>query len=116
MVTIIHMLHRLSWRKKQDPVIVILFTIAENEFFRHRLLRLYPRINDRGIETSINFLAEQKKVNCPCFVHTEMRGHEWIVFRRQPDRKISDEALTLQNAPTVNDDVTEEEEFFSYRR
>ena len=52
-------------------------------------------------------------VNCPCFVHTEQRGHEWIVFRRQPDRKVCDDALALQNAPTVNDYGTEDEDFFS---
>ena len=89
------------------------FTLAEKEFFKHRLLTLYPRINDKGIETSINFLEQQKMVNCPCFVHTEQRGHEWIVFRRQPDRKVCDDELTLQNALTVNDDVTDDEDFFS---
>ena len=24
--------------------------------------------------------------NCPCQVHTASRGHDWVVFRRQPDR------------------------------
>ena len=24
--------------------------------------------------------------NCPCLVHTESRGYDWVVFRRQPDR------------------------------
>ena len=27
-------------------------------------------------------------MNCPCTIYTEERGYEWIVFRRQPDRKI----------------------------
>ena len=62
------------------------FTLTEKEFYRHRFLTLYPKINDKGIETSINFLAQQKMLNCPCFVHTEQTGFEWIVFRRQPVR------------------------------
>ena len=89
------------------------FSIAEKEFFKHRLLTLYPKVSDKDIETSINFLEQQKMVNCPCFVHTEQRGHEWIVFRRQPDRKVSDDALALLNAPTINDCGTEDEDFFS---
>ena len=28
----------------------------------------------------------QKLSNCPCSIHTEHRGFDWIVFRRQPDR------------------------------
>ena len=24
--------------------------------------------------------------NCPCQVHTASRDHDWVVFRRQPDR------------------------------
>ena len=65
-----------------------LFNLAEENFFRHRLKTLYPKIDEEGIKTAIGFLATQKLVNCPCSVHTEERGYEWIVFRRQPDRKI----------------------------
>ena len=25
-------------------------------------------------------------MNCPCTIHTQKRGHEWIVFNRLPDR------------------------------
>ena len=50
------------------------FTLAEKEFFKHRLLTLFPKITDKGIETSITFLEQQKLANCPCFVHTEQRG------------------------------------------
>ena len=64
-----------------------IFSPAEKEFFRHRLLTLYPKIDDRGVKTAIDFLEQQKTVNCPCSVHTEQRGYEWIVFRRQPDKK-----------------------------
>ena len=62
------------------------FSPAEKEFFKHRLQTLYPKIGDSDVKTAITFLAEQKAANCPCLVHTEQRGYEWIVFRRQPDR------------------------------
>ena len=55
-------------------------------------------------------------VNCPCFVHTEQRGHEGIVFRSQPNRKVCDDALALQNATTVNDYGTEDEDFSSVQK
>ena len=31
------------------------FTLAKKEFFKHRLVTLYPRISDEGIKTSITF-------------------------------------------------------------
>ena len=37
-----------------------IFTLAEKEFFKHRLLTLYPKITGKGIESSINFLEQQK--------------------------------------------------------
>ena len=49
---------------------------------------LYPKIDEEGIKSAIGFLEQQKLVNCPCSIHTEKRGYEWIVFRRQPDRKM----------------------------
>ena len=64
------------------------FNLAEENFFRHRLTTLYPKINEGGIKSAIGFLEQQKLVNCPCSIHTEKRGYEWIVFRRQPDRKM----------------------------
>ena len=44
------------------------FTLAERDFFKHRLLTLFPKISDEGIETSINFLEQQKsgKLSMPC--------------------------------------------------
>ena len=62
------------------------FSPAEKKFFKHRLQTLYPRIGDNDVQTAITSLAEQKAANFPCLVHTEQRGYEWIVFRRQPDR------------------------------
>ena len=86
------------------------FTLAKREFFKHRLVTLYPKISDKGMETSITFLEQQKLANCPCFVHTELRGFGWIVFRRQPD-KIS---FDCNDIPEIEDDVTDDdEEFFS---
>ena len=64
------------------------FNLAEESFFRHRLTTLYPKIDEEGIKSAIGFLEQQKLVNCPCSIHTEKRGYEWIVFTRQPDRKM----------------------------
>ena len=64
------------------------FNLAEENFFRHRLTTLYPKIDEEGIKAAIGFLEQQKLVNCPCSIYTEKRGYEWIVFRRQPDRKM----------------------------
>ena len=85
------------------------FSLAEKEFFKHRLLTLYPKITDESIEASITFLEKQKLANCPCFVHTEHRGFGWIVFRRQPDRITCD----CDDIPEIEDDVTDDEDFFS---
>ena len=41
------------------------FTLAEKEFFKHRLLTLFPKITDKGIETSITFLEQQKVSQLP---------------------------------------------------
>ena len=85
-----------------------LFNLAEENFFRHRLQTLYPKIDEEGIKTAIGFLAIQKLVNCPCSVHTEERGYEWIVFRRQPDRKIystdDDDDEEDSTSPSISDD------------
>ena len=84
-----------------------LFNLAEENFFRHRLQTLYPKIDEEGIKTAIGFLATQKLVNCPCSVHTEERGYEWIVFRRQPDRKIystDDDDDEDSTSPSISDD------------
>ena len=62
------------------------FSLVEKEFFKHRLLAVYPKITDEGIEASITLQEVQKLANCPFFVHTEHRGFGWIAFRRQPDR------------------------------
>ena len=39
-----------------------------------------------AIDQSIAFLERQKEANCPCTIHTQKRGFDWIVFNRLPDR------------------------------
>ena len=62
------------------------FTHSEKEFFKHRLQNKFPKINNDSLQTALTFLEKQKLANCPCQVHTASRGHDWVVFRRQPDR------------------------------
>ena len=62
------------------------FTHSEKEFFKHRLQSKFHKINNDSLETALTFLEKQKMANCPCQVHTVSRGHDWVVFRRQPDR------------------------------
>ena len=31
-------------------------------------------------------MERQKEANCPCTIHTQKRGFDWIVFNRLPDR------------------------------
>ena len=38
------------------------------------------------INQSIAFLERQKEANCPCTIHTQKRGYDWIVFNQLPDR------------------------------
>ena len=85
------------------------FTLAERDFFKHRLITQFPKISEEGIETLINFLEQQKLANCPCSVHSEQRCFGWIVFRRQPDRIICD----CKDIPEMEDDPTDDEDFFS---
>ena len=84
------------------------FTLAEREFFKHRLVSLYPKISDKGMETSITFLEKQKLPNCPCFVLI-LFLFDGIFFRRQPDKITCD----CNDIPEIEDDVTDDEDFFS---
>ena len=88
------------------------FNLTEENFFRHRLRTLYPKIDEEGIKTAIVFLATQKLVNCPCTVHTEERGYEWIVFRRQPDRKIGSSEYD-NGEDSTTEDISDDDVFFS---
>ena len=62
------------------------FTHSEKEFFKHRLQSKFHKINNDSLETALTFLEKQKMANCPCQIHSASRGHDWVVFRRQPDR------------------------------
>ena len=90
-----------------------LFNLAEENFFRHRLKTLYPKIDEKGIKTAIGFLATQKLVNCPCSVHTEERGYEWIVFRRQPDGKIYSTDDDDDESNSTSESISDDDVFFS---
>ena len=89
-----------------------LFNLAEENFFKHRLKTLYPKIDEEGIRTAIGFLATQKLVRCPCTVHTEERGYEWIVFRRQPDRKIGS-TEDEDGDSSITDSISDDDVFFN---
>ena len=88
------------------------FNLAEESFFRHRLTTLYPKIDEEGIKSAIGFLEQQKLVNCPCSIHTEKRGYEWIVFRRQPDRKMvsTDEE---SGEPSYTESLSDDDVFYN---
>ena len=62
------------------------FSCAERDFFTNKLLKVTPNISKEAVNLSIEFLERQKEVNCPCTIHTQKRGHDWIVFSRLPDR------------------------------
>ena len=52
----------------------------------NKLLKVTPNSSQKAVNQSIAFLERQKEANCPCTIHTQKRGHEWIVFNRLPDR------------------------------
>ena len=62
------------------------FSYAERDFFTNKLLKVTPSISQEAVNQSIEFLERQKEANCPCTIHTQKRGYEWIVFNRLPDR------------------------------
>ena len=84
------------------------FIVAEREFFKHRFITVFPYVTKKGIAASFAFLEQQKLANCPCLVHTEQRGFKWVVFRRQPDKITS----KCGNIPEIEDDVTDDEDYF----
>ena len=62
------------------------FSFAERDFFLNKLLKENPNISKAAIDQSIAFLERQKEANCPCSIHTQKRGFDWMVFNRLPDR------------------------------
>ena len=63
------------------------FSFAEKDFFLNKLLKETPNMSKAAIDQSIAFLERQKEANCPCTIHTQKRGFDWIVFNQLPDRK-----------------------------
>ena len=62
------------------------FLMLRMKFFKHRLQTKFPKISKESAETALVFLEKQKIPNCSCLIHTESRGYNWVVFRRQLDR------------------------------
>ena len=62
------------------------FSFAERDFFLNKLLKENLNMSKAAINQSIAFLERQKEANCPCTIHTQKRGFDWIVFNRLPDR------------------------------
>ena len=56
------------------------FSFAERDFFINKLLKENPNMSQEAINQSIAFLERQKEANCPCTIHTQKRGYDWIVF------------------------------------
>ena len=56
------------------------FSFAERDFFINKLLKETPNMSQEAINQSIAFLERQKEANCPCNIHTQKRGYDWIVF------------------------------------
>ena len=87
------------------------FSYAERDFFTNKLLKMTPNISKEAVNQSIEFLERQNEVNCPCTIHTQKMGHEWIVFNRLPDRIPSnpdDESHMSDSDGTVGFSETEE--------
>ena len=73
------------------------FSYAEIDFFTKKLKQAYPKIDTESLTNAINFLERQKEVNCPCSIHTQKRGYDWIVFNRLPDKLSSNTTPPLHN-------------------
>ena len=82
----------------------IKFTYAETDFFTNKLKQAYPKIDTESLTNAINFLERQKEVNCPCSIHTQKRGYDWIIFNRLPDK------LSSNTTTTLCSDIEEEDE------
>ena len=80
------------------------FTYAETDFFTNKLKQAYPKLDRESLTNAINFLERQKEVNCPCSIHTQKRGYDWIVFNRLPDK------LSSNTTTTLCSDIEEEDE------
>ena len=83
---ILHSSHKQSRKKKPDASMAPTFPMQKKISSPNKLLKVTPSISKEAVNHSIEFLERQKEVTCPCTIHTQKRGHEWIVFNRLPDR------------------------------
>ena len=92
------------------------FSFAERDFFLNKLLKENPNMSPAAINQSIAFLERQKEANCPCTIHTQKRGFDWIVFNQLPDRipsnedgyQVTDSGESTAFSDTENKDENEE--------
>ena len=65
----------------------------------------------------MNFLEKQKLANCPCQVHTTSSGHDWVVFRRQPDRTptLYYEQTESESEEKIQEEYNEDDDYFSVK-
>ena len=75
----LHTFPSQSWKKKPS-VSMALISLAERDFFLNKLVKENPNMSQEAINQSIAFLERQKEANCPCTIHTQKRGYDWIVF------------------------------------
>ena len=62
-------------------------------------------MSQEAINQSIGFLERQKEANCPCTIHTQKRGYDWIVFNRLPDRIPSNHGIDGNQMSDFDDSV-----------
>ena len=91
-------LHSPLQRRNKDVSLEMSFLMLRRNSSSIGSRAKFPKISKESIETALIFLEKQKIANFPCLVHTESRGYDWVVFRRQPDR-----------TPTLYYDVEETE-------
>ena len=85
------------------------FSYAEKDFFSNKLMKMSPNISAAAVREAIDFLERQKEANCPCTIHTQKRGNDWIVFNKMPDR-VPSSSVDKESTMSDSDDT---EEFFN---
>ena len=78
--------------------------MQKQDFFTNKLKQAYPKTDTENLINAINFLERQKEANCPCSIHAQKRGYDWIVFNRLPDK------LSSNTTPELCSDIEEEDE------
>ena len=115
-MAIIHLiLHKPSKKKKTDVSLAVSSHIQRKNSSNTKLQNKFPKINNRSLDTALTFLEKQKLANCPCQVHTASRGHDWVVFRRQPDRTptLYYEQTESESEEENQEEYNEDDDYFS---